>query len=111
VLLPEVGRSGNKGDGSRRQSSFLALLRRRNENACVFPTWRGDLGRWAWEDHGRPESRRIVTAPGAAMMNEKLFVVTEDGNLWERHWRGNLFPGFEVCCQSVGDLGSQQSLI
>jgi hypothetical protein len=52
--------------------------------------WRADLGRWAWEDHGRPESLRIVSAPGAAMMDEKLFVVTENGDLWERHWRADL---------------------
>ena len=24
------------------------------------------------------------------MLNEKLFVVTETGNLWERHWRNDL---------------------
>ena len=52
--------------------------------------WRSDLDRWAWEDHGRPQSRRIVSDPGAAMMDEKLFVVTEDGDLWERHWRNDL---------------------
>jgi hypothetical protein len=52
--------------------------------------WRGDLARWVWHDHGRPESKKIVAAPGAAMANEKLFVVVEDGNLWERHWRNDL---------------------
>ena len=24
------------------------------------------------------------------MLDEKLFVVTETGNLWERHWRDDL---------------------
>jgi hypothetical protein len=52
--------------------------------------WRGDLGRWAWEDHGRPGGVKLKTAPGAAMMDEKLFVGGEDGHLYERHWRSDL---------------------
>src|SRR5439155_6785424 len=52
--------------------------------------WRADLGRWAWEDHGRPTNHRIAHGPGAAMMNQKLFVVTDDGHLWERHWHDDL---------------------
>ncbi|HMM96379.1 M64 family metallopeptidase, partial [Phycicoccus sp.] len=48
------------------------------------------LGRWAWEDHGRPGNQKVVTAPGAAMLGEKFFVTTETGNVWERHWRADL---------------------
>ena len=33
------------------------------------------------------------SGPGAAMLDEKLFVVTETGNLWERHWRSDLERG------------------
>lgn len=51
--------------------------------------WRGDLERWVWESHGRPENRRIGSEPGAAMMNRKFFV-TVDGHLWERDWRSDL---------------------
>jgi hypothetical protein len=45
---------------------------------------------WIWVNHGRPGGQRITQAPGAAMLNEKLFVVTDTGNLWERHWRADL---------------------
>jgi IgA Peptidase M64 len=45
---------------------------------------------WIWINHGRPDGVKMKNAPGAAMMNEKLFVVTDDGSLWERHWRGDL---------------------
>ena len=51
------------------------------------------MGIWAggpWEDHGRPGNQKVVAAPGAAMLNEKFFVTTETGNVWERHWRGDL---------------------
>ena len=40
---------------------------------------------WIWINHGRPEGRRMKGPPGAAMRNEKLFVVVDDGALWERH--------------------------
>jgi IgA Peptidase M64 len=45
---------------------------------------------WIWVDHGRPGGARMRTAPGAAMLNEKVFVATDDGTLWERHWRADL---------------------
>ncbi len=45
---------------------------------------------WIWINHGRPDGMRMKGAPGAAMMNEKLFVTVEDGALWERHWRPDL---------------------
>ena len=45
---------------------------------------------WIWVNHGRPGGVRMGTAPGAAMLDEKVFVVTDDGTLWERHWRADL---------------------
>lgn len=45
---------------------------------------------WIWVNHGRPNGRRVTGPPGAAMLNEKLFVVVDDGALWERHWRADL---------------------
>jgi hypothetical protein len=45
---------------------------------------------WIWVDHGRPGGARMRTAPGAAMLDEKVFVATDDGTLWERHWRADL---------------------
>ena len=45
---------------------------------------------WIWVNHGRPDGVRMRTAPGAAMLNEKVFVVTDDGNLRERNWRSDL---------------------
>src|SRR5690349_2551368 len=45
---------------------------------------------WIWVNHGRPDGVRMKTAPGAAMLDEKIFVVTDDGNLRERHWRTDL---------------------
>ncbi|MFH8249425.1 M64 family metallopeptidase [Microbacterium sp. B2969] len=45
---------------------------------------------WIWVDHGRPSGEKIVQPPGAAMSNSKLFVVTETGKVWERHWRSDL---------------------
>src|SRR5436853_349405 len=50
--------------------------------------WDGVEG--VWDDHGRPGNQRITPAPGAAMLGEKVFVVTEAGNLWDRHWRPDL---------------------
>jgi hypothetical protein len=52
--------------------------------------WRADLGRWAWENHGRPGGVALADAPGAAMMDSKLFVRGTDGRLYERHWRADL---------------------
>jgi hypothetical protein len=45
---------------------------------------------WVWVNHGRPGGVKMKGIPGAAMLNEKLFVVTDDGALWERHWRADL---------------------
>jgi hypothetical protein len=50
--------------------------------------WRADLGRWAWEDHGRPPEAGAATAPGAAMMDSKLFVGASNAHLFERLWSG-----------------------
>jgi hypothetical protein len=50
--------------------------------------WDGD--EWIWVDHGRPGGVAVTGTPGAAMLDEKLFVVVEDGSLWERHWRADL---------------------
>jgi hypothetical protein len=50
--------------------------------------WDGD--EWVWVNHGRPGGTPVTGTPGAAMMNEKLFVVVQDGSLWERHWRADL---------------------
>lgn len=53
--------------------------------------WRGDLGRWVWQDHTRPSSARLDTAPGAAMLDAKLFVGGDDGHLYERVWTGEVW--------------------
>jgi hypothetical protein len=45
---------------------------------------------WIWVNHGRPDGCKMATGPGAAMMDEKLFVVVDDGSLRERHWRNDL---------------------
>ena len=45
---------------------------------------------WIWVNHGRPEGKKMANDPGAMMMNEKLFVIVEDGAVWERHWRNDL---------------------
>jgi hypothetical protein len=45
---------------------------------------------WIWVSHGRPEGTRTRGSPGAAMLNEKLFIILEDGALWERQWRTDL---------------------
>lgn len=50
--------------------------------------WDGD--EWIWINHGRPASSAVTGTPGAAMLEEKLFVVVADGSLWERHWRSDL---------------------
>lgn len=49
--------------------------------------WTGE--EWLWVDHGRPGGVPVTGSPGAAMLDEKLFVVVDDGSLWERHWRGD----------------------
>jgi hypothetical protein len=46
--------------------------------------WDGD--EWVWVNHGRPGGVPVTGAPGAAMLNKKLFVVVDDGSLWERNW-------------------------
>ncbi|MBL8961570.1 MAG: hypothetical protein JNJ98_17045 [Gemmatimonadetes bacterium] len=48
--------------------------------------WDGD--EWVWVHHGRPNGLAVTGVPGAAMMNQKLFIVVDDGSLWERHWHG-----------------------
>lgn len=45
---------------------------------------------WIWVNHGRPNGLNVTGNPGAPMLNERLFVVVEDGALWERHWRADL---------------------
>ncbi|TMQ05922.1 MAG: hypothetical protein E6J91_39405 [Deltaproteobacteria bacterium] len=55
----------------------------------LFERW-WDGEEWIWVNHGRPGGQRVISAPGAAMMDEKLFVVVQDGALWERHWRADL---------------------
>jgi hypothetical protein len=45
---------------------------------------------WIWINHGRPAGVKMKGPPGAAMLNQKLFVVTDDGSLWEHHWRSDL---------------------
>jgi hypothetical protein len=47
--------------------------------------WDGD--EWLWVNHGRPQGTKVTGIPGAAMLNEKLFVVVADGALWERRRR------------------------
>ena len=42
---------------------------------------------WIWVDHGDPAGERVLTAPGAAMHDERSFVATNVGSLWERQWR------------------------
>ncbi len=49
--------------------------------------WDGD--EWIWLNHSRPGGMRMATAPGAAMLTDQLFVVVEDGSLWERHRRAD----------------------
>jgi IgA Peptidase M64 len=49
--------------------------------------WDGD--EWIWVNHGRPEGILVRTAPGAAMMDRKLFVGIQDGRLFERFWDGS----------------------
>ena len=49
--------------------------------------WDGE--EWLWVNHGRPAGIPVVTAPGADMINQKLFVVIEDGRLFERVWTGS----------------------
>ena len=55
----------------------------------LFERW-WDGTEWVWVDHGRPDGQAMGTGPGAAMLDSKLFVVTEAGNLWERDWRPDL---------------------
>jgi hypothetical protein len=50
--------------------------------------WDGD--EWIWVDHGRPQGTPVTGIPGAAMLDDKLFVVVADGTLWERNWRADL---------------------
>lgn len=45
---------------------------------------------WIWVAHGRPAGHRVTGHPDAAMLAEKVFVVVDDGALWERHWRADL---------------------
>jgi IgA Peptidase M64 len=49
--------------------------------------WNGS--QWVWVDHGRPPGTSVSTAPGAAMMNQKLFVGTANQRLFERFWDGS----------------------
>jgi hypothetical protein len=50
--------------------------------------WDGD--EWIWVDHGRPQGIAVTGIPGAAMLNEKVFVRIADGAVWERNWRGDI---------------------
>jgi hypothetical protein len=64
---------------SRRNGPFLDLYE------CLW-----DGVEWIWVNHGRLEGVEMCCAPGAAMLEERLFVPTEDGSLCERRWRGDL---------------------
>src|SRR5205823_211503 len=48
--------------------------------------WAGT--QWVWVDHGAPPGTSVSTAPGAAMMDSKLFVGAGNGHLFERFWAG-----------------------
>jgi hypothetical protein len=50
--------------------------------------WDGD--EWVWVNHGRPGGVPVTGTPGAAMLDQKLFVIVDDGSLWERFWRSDL---------------------
>ena len=52
------------------------------------PTWNAGRGSILTDQQSEDHP-----GPGAAMLDEKLFVVTETGNLWERHWRSDLERG------------------
>lgn len=65
------------------------ITRTANPWPDLFERW-WDGAEWLWVNHGRPMGTPLVSSPGAAMINNKLFVVSEDGKLWERHWRLDL---------------------
>jgi hypothetical protein len=48
-----------------------------------------DGSEWLWVNHGRPAGVPVTSTPGAAMLDSKLFVITEDGSLVERAWTGS----------------------
>ena len=53
----------------------------------------GPNNKAAWIDHGRPDNKQIVHPPGALINNSSLFVVVEDGRLFELKWLCNQTPG------------------
>ncbi|OLB94891.1 MAG: hypothetical protein AUI15_16320 [Actinobacteria bacterium 13_2_20CM_2_66_6] len=67
----------------------LFVTRLHDPFADLFERW-WDGDEWIWVDHGRPGGMAVTGVPGAAMMNEKTFVVVADGALWELNWRNDL---------------------
>lgn len=67
----------------------LFITRTANPYRNLFERWwTGE--EWLWIDHGRPGGTDVIGEPGAAMLDEKLFVTVDDGSIWERHWRPDL---------------------
>ncbi len=75
------------GPSMRDEKLFVARFD--NPFPDLYERW-WDGVEWIWVDHGRPAGERLTQAPGAAMGDGKVFVVTETGSLWERHWREDL---------------------
>ena len=48
-----------------------------------------DEGHWEWFDHGSPVGDRIIGPPGGLINLRSLFMVSENGTVYERYWDGS----------------------
>ena len=59
-----------------------------DDNFRVYHRWRDSDGGWHWADHGYPDNETL-TEIGPAW-DDKFFVRTASGALYERHWNPNV---------------------
>jgi hypothetical protein len=59
-----------------------------DDNFRVYHRWQDTDGSWHWADHGYPDNETVCEI-GPAWDN-KFFVRTTSGKLYERHWNSNV---------------------
>lgn len=81
-----------EGSLRRLDSTHAALVyivktkfRRPGPQRRIYQRWVDGGGHWHWADHGYPSSE-LLTEIGVAW-HGTFFVMTDSGNLWQRHWR------------------------
>lgn len=102
AALPAAARAGRillRADaayfaGALARAALFAGVKFAIDAERIAPVWRILSG--VAEGDWRPDRQRMRTGPGTAMLDEKLFVVTDTGDLWERHWRADLGEGSTV---------------